>query len=175
MRFNFVATEQINLSIFSAVVGRTFLYQVKLYEYAYLGSYFECSGHVFLWQPLMGLQAQKDENFTIWALWSGNFLHPDFPFMQCVFIMVVVPIFIGLIVYFRWGFGMLALLQGSEKVGLMASWRKSRHNFAGSKVSYSTLRCYGLIDVGWQSVSFFEILLNLIVQAVAAVVFVPML
>lgn len=178
MRFNFAATEQINLSIFSAVVGRTFLHQVKLYA-VMLISILIVSVPVmfFLWQPLMGLASPEEiRTLQIGLSGRGEFAEPGLSFfMQCVFIMMMVPIFIGSIVYFRCGFGMLALLQGSEKVGLIASWKKSKGTTSLAVKSFiSFFVLTGLsIYVGSLFLSL-GILLNFIIQAVATVVLVPM-
>ena len=178
MRFNFVATEQINLSIFSAVVGRTFLHQVKLYAVMLISALIVgVPVTFFLLQPLMGLASPEEmRTLQIGLSGRGEFAEPGLSFfMQCVFIMMVVPIFIGVIVYFRCGFGMLALLQGSEKVGLMASWRKSKGTTSLAVKSFIPLFVVmGLLMYVGSLILSLGILLNFIVQAVSTVVGVPM-
>jgi hypothetical protein len=128
MSFNFVENEQINLEILSGVVGRIFLHQVKLLVASSVSALIVAVPTCFLLtQILMRLASPEEVRSLQIGLSYGNFSEPGLSFfLQILVITAVIPAFIFFIVYFRCGFGMLALLQGSEKVGLMASWGKSK-------------------------------------------------
>ena len=129
MSFSLVPTEQINVAIFSGVVGRTFLHQLKLY-FGFLLSMLIVLVPVtfFLMKPLLGF-ATDDEMRSLQIAFSGRgeFTEPGLSFfLQTMFIISVIPVLIGIVFYLRCGFGMLALIEGSEKIGLIASWKKSK-------------------------------------------------
>ena len=112
LSFSFVTSKKINVSIFSGVVGRTFLHQLKLYALMLFTMIIVLvPAMLLLLKPLLGL-ASPDEIRSLQLAFSGRgeLVEPGLSFfMQIMFIVGVIPVCIGLIFYMRCGYGMLSL------------------------------------------------------------------
>ena len=95
--------------------------------------------------------------------------------MRIMFIVGVIPVCIGLIFYMRCGYGMLSLTEGSKKVGLISSWKKSKGTtllalklFAPFILGTALLMILGSLMVNS------SVILNFFIQAIGTILLVPM-
>ena len=178
LSFSFVTSKKINVSIFSGVVGRTFLHQLKLYALMLFTMIIVLvPAMLLLLKPLLGL-ASPDEIRILQLAFSGRgeLVEPGLSFfMRIMFIVGVIPVCIGLIFYMRCGYGMLSLTEGSKKVGLISSWKKSKGTtllalklFAPFILGTALLMILGSLMVNS------SVILNFFIQAIGTILLVPM-
>ena len=95
--------------------------------------------------------------------------------MQLLFITIAIPIYIGLIFYVRCGLGMLAILQGSNMIGLIASWKKSKGTtFLAVKLFLPFSFATALFTYLGSITIYSGVMLNFIIGAVATILLMPM-
>jgi hypothetical protein len=130
-----------------------------------------------LLKPLLGLAA-PDEIRVLQLAFSGQgeLVEPGLSFfMRIMFIVGVIPACIGLIFYMRCGFGMLSLSEGSNKVGLISSWKKSKGT------TLLAVKLFTSFIIGTALMMFFgslmvnsSVKLNFLIQAIGTILLVPM-
>jgi len=129
LSFNYEKSKKINFLFLSNVVKKNFLHQLKLYAFALFAFVIVLVPCGILTTKLLIELATPDEMraLAIGLSGRGELVEPGLSlFLKMMAIGSVIPAFIGLIVYIRCGFGMLALTRGSSKVGLISSWKKSK-------------------------------------------------
>jgi hypothetical protein len=132
---NLLTNEQSNPNLLPRMVQQTFFYQIKLFFVSYSISMLfilltiVTLGLVFLvvMKGFASPEVLKSISISISKLTQGAVGEPEIAFLNIFFgFSFIIVLILMMMIILRFSYGMVPLLKGDTKIGLIGSWRKSK-------------------------------------------------